>query len=74
MAAMMSDLLSKGKAPAEIADQVFEAITANNFYILPHPAWDSFVRDRVEQVLARGPLATTDLEEMQRRRDAGEVF
>ena len=74
MAAMMSDLLSKGKAPAEIADQVFEAVAANSFYILPHPAWDSFVRDRVEQVLARGPLATTDLEEMQRRRDAGEVF
>ena len=74
MAAMMSDLLSKGKAPAEIAELVFESVAANSFYILPHPAWDSFVRDRVEQVLARGPLATTDLEEMQRRRDAGEVF
>ncbi len=74
MAAMMSDLLSKGKAPAEIADIVFDAVAANNFYILPHPAWDGFVRDRIEQVLARGPLAMTDLEEMQRRRDAGEVF
>lgn len=74
MAAVMDDLLSKGKDPAEIADIVFDAMAANNFYILPHPAWDEFVRDRVEQVIARGPLALTNMEEMQRRRDAGEVF
>ena len=74
MAAMMGELLSKGKDPAEIAEIVFAAIEAGDFYILPHPAWDEFVQDRVTQVLARGPLAMTDLEEMQRRRDAGEVF
>lgn len=74
MAAMMGELLSKGKDPTEIAEIVFAAIEAGDFYILPHPAWDEFVQDRVTQVLARGPLAMTDLEEMQRRRDAGEVF
>ncbi len=74
MAAVMTDLLSRGKAPSEVADIVFDAIASDSFYILPHPAWDDFVRDRVEQVLARGPVATTDMEEMQRRRDAGEVF
>lgn len=74
VAAMMNDLLSRGKEPAEIADRVFEAIAAGNFYILPHPAWDDMVRDRVERILARGPLAKTNLEEVQRRRDAGEVF
>jgi NAD(P)-dependent dehydrogenase (short-subunit alcohol dehydrogenase family) len=72
--AVMQHLLAKGKDPAEIADIVFDAIAENRFYILPHPAWDGFVRDRVEQVLARGGHATTDLMEMQRRRDAGEVF
>ncbi len=74
MAAVMNDMLSRGKAPAEIADIVFDAVAENNFYILPHPAWDEFVRARTEQILARGPLATTDMEEMQRRREAGEVF
>jgi short-subunit dehydrogenase len=74
MAELMSDLLSRGKAPEEVADIVFDAIEADGFYILPHPAWDEFVRNRVEQVLARGPMASTDMEEMQRRRDAGEVF
>lgn len=74
MAAVMNDLLSRGKEPSEIADIVFDAVAGNNFYILPHPAWDEFVQARVEQILARGPVATTNLEEMQRRREAGEVF
>jgi NAD(P)-dependent dehydrogenase (short-subunit alcohol dehydrogenase family) len=74
MTAVMTDLLSRGKAPAEVADIVFDAIKADSFYILPHPAWDEFVRARVDQVLARGPMATTDMEEMLRRREAGEVF
>ncbi|MEM8766360.1 MAG: SDR family NAD(P)-dependent oxidoreductase [Pseudomonadota bacterium] len=74
VAAVMNDMLSRGKAPAEVAETVFEAMSAGNFYILPHPAWDDMVRDRVEQILARGTLAKTDLEAMQRRRDAGEVF
>ncbi len=74
MAAVMNDMLSRGKDPADIADTVFDAMAAGSFYILPHPAWDDMVHDRVEQILARGPLAKTDLEAMQRRRDAGEVF
>ncbi len=72
--AFMSDLLSHGKQPSEIADIVFQSIRENRFYILPHPAWDEFVRSRVEQILARGPVASTDMMEMQRRREAGEVF
>lgn len=72
--AFMSDLLSRGKQPSEIADIVFQSIREGRFYILPHPAWDEFVRSRVEQILARGPVASTDMMEMQRRREAGEVF
>lgn len=74
MAALMNEMLSRGKEPGEIAEIVFDAIADNNFYILPHPAWDDFVRGRLDQVLARGPMATTDMEEMLRRRDAGGMF
>jgi NAD(P)-dependent dehydrogenase (short-subunit alcohol dehydrogenase family) len=72
--AFMSELLSRGKQPSEIADIVFQSIRESRFYILPHPAWDEFVRSRVEQILARGPVASTDMMEMQRRREAGEIF
>lgn len=74
MAAVMQDMLARGKPPSEIADTVFDSIAENRFYILPHPAWDTFVRSRVEQILARGPVAAANLEEMQSRRDAGEIF
>jgi NAD(P)-dependent dehydrogenase (short-subunit alcohol dehydrogenase family) len=74
MTALMQDMLSKGKEPAEIAEAVFKSIAENRFYILPHPAWDEFVRGRVEQIIARGPLASTDMLELQKRREAGEVF
>lgn len=72
--AFMGELLSRGKQPAEVADIVFQSVRDNRFYILPHPAWDEFVRSRVEQILARGPVASVDMMEMQRRREAGEVF
>ena len=71
---LMGDMLSRGKQPSEIADIVFQSIRESRFYILPHPAWDDFVRSRVEQILARGPVASMDMMEMQRRREAGEVF
>jgi NAD(P)-dependent dehydrogenase (short-subunit alcohol dehydrogenase family) len=67
-------MLEQGKQPAEIADIVFESIREGRFYILPHPAWDEFVRRRVECVLARGEPATLDFAEMMRRRAAGERF
>lgn len=67
-------LLAMGKQPAEVADIVFRSIEEDRFYILPHPAWDDFVRGRVEHVLARGAPITFDLAEMMRRRAAGEQF
>ncbi len=74
LSAVVEGMLNKGKAPAEIADTVFEAISENRFYILPHPAWDDIVRNRLEQILARGPVASTDMEELLKRREAGEQF
>ena len=74
MAEMMKDTLARGMAPADIAETVFDAIREDRFYVLPHPAWDDFVRNRVEQVLARGPVASTDQTAMEKRREAGETF
>ena len=71
---VMKDLLGRGLQPAEVADIVHDAVARAQFYILPHPAWDDFVRSRVEQILARGPVATTDRELMARRRDEGKTF
>jgi len=67
-------MLAQGKDPADIAEAVFQSIRDDRLYVLPHPAWDDFVRARVEHVLARGGPATLDLENMMRRRAAGEQF
>ena len=74
MRSAAESMLQLGKQPEEIADIVFESIEQNLFYILPHPAWDDFVRRRVEHVLARGAPVQMDFEEMMKRRAAGEQF
>jgi NAD(P)-dependent dehydrogenase (short-subunit alcohol dehydrogenase family) len=74
MSEMGRAMLAQGKEPAEVAEIVLEAIRQNALYVLPHPAWDDFVRGRIEAVLARrGPVAM-DPQEMTRRRAAGEQF
>ncbi len=65
-------MLEQGKQPAEIAEIVLQSIQNDHFYILPHPAWDDMVRKRVENVLERVEPATMDLEDLMRRRAAGE--
>jgi len=67
-------MLAQGKQPQEIAEAVFAAIQSNALYILPHPAWDDFVRSRVDHVLARQGPASMDMEDLLRRRSAGEQF
>ena len=61
MTQMARALLAQGKKPAEIADIVFDAIGADRFYVLPHPAWDPVVRGRIDAVLARGDVYGIDL-------------
>jgi len=68
------NMLAAGKQPAEVADIVFKSIEEKRFYILPHPAWDPIVRARVDAILARGAPMTMDMEDMMRRRAAGEQF
>ena len=72
--AVATAMLQQGKEPSEIAEIVLESIQNDHFYILPHPAWDDIVRERVEHVLAREKPVMMDLEDMMRRRAAGERF
>jgi NAD(P)-dependent dehydrogenase (short-subunit alcohol dehydrogenase family) len=72
--ALGSAMLAQGKQPSEVAEIVLESIRNDHFYILPHPAWDGFVRSRVEHILARVEPVKMDLEDMMRRRAAGEKF
>ena len=65
-------MLGGGMDPDRVADVVFDSIVEQRCYILPHPAWDDVVRGRVEQVLARGAPVSVDMEEMLRRRAAGQ--
>jgi NAD(P)-dependent dehydrogenase (short-subunit alcohol dehydrogenase family) len=69
---MAKAMLAQGKQPAEIAEVVFTSIEQQRFYILPHPSWDGVVRSRVEHVLARGAPLTMDIDDLARRRAAGE--
>ena len=72
--AVATAMLQQGKSPADVAEIVLASIQNGHFYILPHPAWDDIVRKRVEHVLARVEPVTMDLEDMMRRRAAGEQF
>src|SRR5262245_39092562 len=67
-------MLAQGKQPPEVAEIVFQSIANDRFYILPHPAWDSIVRARVDAVLARNAPMTFNLEDIMKRRAAGEQF
>ena len=67
-------MLANGKSPAEIAEYVFDAMAAEQFYMLPHPAWDNFVSSRTEQILARQGVATMDMMTMLERSAKGEQF
>ena len=67
-------LLANGKQPREIGEIVLASIKADEFYILPHPAWDDVVRGRVEAVLRRNRPQEIDFAEIIKRRAAGEVF
>ncbi|NIP15874.1 MAG: SDR family NAD(P)-dependent oxidoreductase [Pseudomonadales bacterium] len=74
LAAAAEALIAQGKDPAEIAQAVLEAVSRDNLYILPHPAWDDFVRARVDHVLDRHGPATLDPAELMRRRAGGEAL
>ena len=67
-------MLEQGKAPAVVAEAVAQSIEEDRLYILPHPAWDDFLKSRLDHILARGGPATLDLPAMMARRAQGEEF
>jgi NAD(P)-dependent dehydrogenase (short-subunit alcohol dehydrogenase family) len=51
-------LLAAGLSPDAVARQVVDAIRADRFWVLPHPDWKGFVRERMEDILEdRNPSA-----------------
>ena len=50
---MVRNFLKNGMSPAEIADQVFEAIRDDKLYIITHPEMDGIIRERFDKILAR---------------------
>ncbi|MEM1190082.1 MAG: SDR family NAD(P)-dependent oxidoreductase [Pseudomonadota bacterium] len=71
--ALVEVLLSNAASPDEIALSVVEGVKREDFYILPNPAWDGFVEDRVRQILARrAPATTWDMAELAERYARGE--
>jgi NAD(P)-dependent dehydrogenase (short-subunit alcohol dehydrogenase family) len=51
MAALMFAGITSGMPPAEVAEKVFTAVQNEQFYILPHPEFLSFVRARMDAIL-----------------------
>ena len=71
-AAAYNAFLAGGIDPANVADQVLQSIIEERCYVLPHPDWDNFVRERVENILARTVSATRDTAALLRRQAPGE--
>jgi NAD(P)-dependent dehydrogenase (short-subunit alcohol dehydrogenase family) len=52
-AATVRSLVDNGVSPESIADKVFDAIEAEQFWILTHPEMDDVIRARTDGMLAR---------------------
>ncbi len=50
-AGMMKSILENGLLPADVADQVVDAVRSERFYILTHPEWKGMIQQRMEDIL-----------------------
>jgi NAD(P)-dependent dehydrogenase (short-subunit alcohol dehydrogenase family) len=50
---VVRNFLKNGKSPAEIADQVINAIRDEELYIITHPEMDGIIKTRFDNILAR---------------------
>jgi short-subunit dehydrogenase len=50
-------LAQVGKDPSEVADMVFNAIIANQFWILTHPEWKAAMQERVAALVKDNSLS-----------------
>ncbi len=72
-AAAFDAFLASGMDPANVAEQVLQAIIEERCYVLPHPEWDDFVRQRVENIIARTvPAARLPVELTSRQTGGGQ--
>jgi NAD(P)-dependent dehydrogenase (short-subunit alcohol dehydrogenase family) len=53
---VVRNFLKNGKSPAEIADQVIDAIRDDKLYIITHPEMDRVIKARFDAILARENL------------------
>jgi NAD(P)-dependent dehydrogenase (short-subunit alcohol dehydrogenase family) len=58
MRQMMRDLVAGGLPPEQVADEIFEAIRDDRFYILPHPQYVDLIRLRAVWI-AKGTAPQT---------------
>ncbi len=49
---VLNTFLQSGLDPADVADQVLDAILAKRFYILTHPEWNGMISARVERIVS----------------------
>jgi NAD(P)-dependent dehydrogenase (short-subunit alcohol dehydrogenase family) len=56
MQEMVRNFLKNGMAPADIAEQVFQAVRDEKLYIITHPEMDFIIKDRFDRILARENL------------------
>jgi NAD(P)-dependent dehydrogenase (short-subunit alcohol dehydrogenase family) len=49
----LTNLVVSGPPPSDMAEAVFQAIRDRQFYILPHPAYDTVIRARFDSILER---------------------
>lgn len=54
ISSMIDNLIADGLSPATVADQIFDAVVANRFYVLTHPEWAGMVRKNTEIMLGGG--------------------
>jgi len=47
-------LIADGLRPDDVAEQVFDAVAHNRFYVLTHPEWSGMVQRNTERMLAGG--------------------
>jgi NAD(P)-dependent dehydrogenase (short-subunit alcohol dehydrogenase family) len=60
--AFMNAAVEAGMSPVQVADQVFEAVKEERFYILTHPEWLPVVQLRVDKLLrAENPQSPMEL-------------
>ena len=55
---MLKGVFLGGMPPAEVAQQVFDAIVARRFYVLTHPEHNPQLQRRAEAILAGDPPPT----------------